>query len=138
MNDFAAPIIQAFMQGQQMKRQAQQDVIAAKERDRQLKMQEQQLKRMEQQDKLQLALGTMQIREHLAKAIGEGSMQIPTQQENLPGGVQAPQMSPVAEQLMQPSTAQELPLQDTQVSQAPMQLGQELRNFRTLRRLKEL
>lgn len=125
MNDFASPIIQAFTQGQQLKRQTEQDLIAAKERAAQLKQQEAQLKRMEQQDKLQLALGTMQIREHLAKAIGEGSMQIPTQQENLPGGVQAPAMSPVAQQLMQPSAVQELPLQNAQVSQAPMQLGQE-------------
>lgn len=134
MNDFAAPIIQAFMQGQQMKRQTEQDIIAAKERERQTKMQEQQLKRMEQHDKLQLALGTMQLTDYVRKGVGDGS--IVTRDP----GLEAPQMGPVAQQLMQMQPAQDantdpmqswqdmpLPLQQAQGSQAsqvPTQLGE--------------
>lgn len=122
MNDFAAPIIQAFMQGQQMKRQTQQDVIAAQEREKEAKRYETELKRIEQRDKLANAFNMMQLREHVAKGIGDGS--IVTRDP----GLQAQQMGPIGQQLMQmqpQADPAQLPLQETsaQVSQEPMQLG---------------
>jgi hypothetical protein len=132
MNDFAAPIIQAFLQGQQMKRQTEQDVIAAKEREKESKRYDAQLKRIEQSDKISNAYNMLQLREHVAKGIGDGS--IITQDP----GLEAQQMGPVGQQLMQMQappaqniepapTGQNMPLQEApmQVSQAPMQLGPE-------------
>jgi hypothetical protein len=113
MNDFAGPIIQAFMQGQQLKRQTEQDVIAAKERAAKLKQQEAQLKRMEQQDKLQVALGTMQIADRLREQVGSGSRTIPT----MPG-MQAPAMGPIAQQLMDASGSPRMPQPEMQAPDA--------------------
>lgn len=125
MNDFAGPIIQAFMQGQQMKRQTQQDVIAAQEREKEAKRYMDSLKRMEQQDKLQLSLGRFQIEDMLRKQVGSGDRKIPVEAMQAPGGMQAPQMGPIAQQLMGPSAVQEMPLQEMPGQTQTMQLGQE-------------
>lgn len=125
MNDFAGPIIQAFMQGQQMKRQTQQDVIAAQEREKEAKRYADSLKRMEQQDKLQVSLGRLQIEDILRKRVGSGDLKIPIGDMQAPGGMQAPQMGPIAQQLMGPSAVQEMPLQEMPGQTQTMQLGQE-------------
>ena len=113
MNDFAAPIIQAFMQGQQMKRQTQQDVIAAQEREKEAKRYADSLKRMEQQDKLQLALARYQIEDRIREQIGSGSRTIPT----MPG-MQAQTMGPVAQQLMDASGSPRMPQPEMQAPDA--------------------
>lgn len=125
INDFAGPIIQAFMAGQQMKRQREQDILAQQERERMIKEAERQVKRQEQQDKLEASMRRMTVENMLRGEMASGLRNIPIVDMPAPGGVAAPQVSPVAQQLMAPSAVQELPLQQVPGVQAPMQLGQE-------------
>jgi hypothetical protein len=125
INDFAGPIIQAFMAGQQMKRQREQDVLAQQERERMVKEAERQVKRQEQQDKIEASVRRMTMENMLRGEMAAGTRNIPIVDMPAPGGVAAPQVSPVAQQLMAPSAVQELPLQQVPGVQAPMQLGQE-------------
>lgn len=125
INDFAGPIIQAFMAGQQMKRQREQDVLAQQERERMVKEAERQVKRQEQQDKIEASVRRMTMENMLRGEMASGTRNIPIVDMPAPGGVAAPQVSPVAQQLMAPSAVQELPLQQVSGVQAPMQLGQE-------------
>lgn len=125
INDFAGPIIQAFMAGQQMKRQREQDVLAQQERERMVKEAERQVKRQEQQDKIEASVRRMTMENMLRGEMASGTRNIPIVDMPAPGGVAAPQVSPVAQQLMAPSAVQELPLQQVPGVQAPMQLGQE-------------
>lgn len=125
INDFAGPIIQAFMAGQQMKRQREQDVLAQQERERMVKEAERQVKRQEQQDKIDASMRRFQMEDIIRGQMASGTRNIPIVDMPAPGGVAAPQVSPVAQQLMAPSAVQELPLQQVSGVQAPMQLGQE-------------
>ena len=125
INDFAGPIIQAFMAGQQMKRQREQDVLAQQERERMVKEAERQVKRQEQQDKIDASMRRFQMEDIIRGQMASGARNIPIVDMPAPGGVAAPQVSPVAQQLMAPSAVQELPLQQVSGVQAPMQLGQE-------------
>lgn len=125
INDFAGPIIQAFMAGQQMKRQREQDILAQQERERMVKEAERQVKRQEQQDKIDASMRRFQMEDIIRGQMAAGTRNIPIVDMPAPGGVAAPQVSPVAQQLMAPSAVQELPLQQVSGVQAPMQLGQE-------------
>lgn len=125
INDFAGPIIQAFMAGQQMKRQREQDVLAQQERERMVKEAERLAKRQEQQDKIDASMRRFQMEDIIRGQMASGTRNIPIVDMPAPGGVAAPQVSPVAQQLMVPSAVQELPLQQVSGVQAPMQLGQE-------------
>lgn len=125
INDFAGPIIQAFMAGQQMKRQREQDILAQQERERMVKEAERQVKRQEQQDKIDASMRRFQMEDIIRGQMASGTRNIPIVDMPAPGGVAAPQVSPVAQQLMAPSAVQELPLQQVPGVQAPMQLGQE-------------
>lgn len=125
INDFAGPIIQAFMAGQQMKRQREQDILAQQERERMVKEAERQVKRQEQQDKIDASMRRFQMEDIIRGQMAAGTRDIPIVDMPAPGGVAAPQVSPVAQQLMAPSAVQELPLQQVSGVQAPMQLGQE-------------
>ena len=125
INDFAGPIIQAFMAGQQMKRQREQDILAQQERERMIKEAERQVKRQEQQDKIDASMRRFQMEDIIRGQMAAGTRNIPVVDMPAPGGVAAPQVSPVAQQLMAPSAVQELPLQQVPGVQAPMQLGQE-------------
>jgi hypothetical protein len=134
INDFAGPIIQAFIAGQNLKRQREQDTIAAQDRERQIKEFERQTKRQEAEDKVAATMRRFEVENMLRSQLASGQRRIPTVTENLPGGLAAPQMNPIAQQLLIPSAAQELPLQETMPQSAPMQLGQEFALPQTNRR----
>lgn len=125
INDFAGPIIQAFLTGQQIKRQREQDIIAQQDRERQIKEQLRQVARQEQQDKVAATMNRMQVENMLRGEIAQGIRTIPIEAMQAPGGVATPQVSPIAQQLLEPSTGQELPLQQVQRTQIPIQFGPE-------------
>lgn len=125
INDFAGPIIQAFMQGTQLKRQTEQDKLAGEERLARIKQQEQEMNRMLKRDQLELQRMKMEAEDLVRRQFESGARKIPTVEMPLPGGVAAPQMSPVAQQLLGPSAVQELPLQQVPGQTAPMGLGAE-------------
>jgi hypothetical protein len=62
INDFAGPIIQAFIAGQNVKRQREQDAIAAQDRERQIKEFERQTKRQEAEDKVAATMRRLRLR----------------------------------------------------------------------------
>jgi hypothetical protein len=121
MNDFAGPIINAFMQGKQMKRQTEQDILQAEQQKEQLKRQEAELKRLETQHRLQLQLGRMQIENALREQVASGLRKIPRF-----GGVEAPMINPIAQNLAPTSLPEGMPeLVQPQATPPAMLLGQE-------------
>lgn len=125
INDFAGPIIQAFMQGTQLKRQTEQDKLAGEERLARIKQQEQEMNRMLKRDQLELQRMKMEAEDLVRRQFESGARKMGTEAMPLPGGVAAPKMSPVAQQLLGPSAVQELPLQQVPGQTAPMSLGAE-------------
>lgn len=123
INDFAGPIIQAFLTGQQIKRQREQDVLATQERERLVKDAERQAKRQEQQDKIAASVRRMEVENMLRAQMASGQRTIPTSEMIAPGGLATPQVSPVVQQLLTPGLQQ--PLQETSTMQTPIQLGRE-------------